>query len=228
MNSKPVTLITGAAGGIGSVLARELAPSHDLILTGRGGQRLNDLCRELKAHPLVLDLEHPASFADAVKSLSRVTNLVHNAGMIELGAVAEQSHEVWTRTLAVNTVAPAELTRALLPLVRAERGNIVFVNSGAGLTANAGWGSYAASKFALKALADALRAEETPHGVRVTSVYPGRTATPMQQKARQQEGGTYDADAYLDAATVAATIAFALNAPRDAVLTDITVRPGPR
>ena len=223
-----MTLITGAAGGIGSVLARELAPSHDLILTGRGGQRLNDLCRELKAHPLVLDLEHPASFADAVKSLSRVTNLVHNAGMIELGAVAEQSHEVWTRTLAVNTVAPAELTRALLPLVRAERGNIVFVNSGAGLTANAGWGSYAASKFALKALADALRAEETPHGVRVTSVYPGRTATPMQQKARQQEGGTYDADAYLDAATVAATIAFALNAPRDAVLTDITVRPGPR
>ncbi|MFC3860459.1 SDR family oxidoreductase [Deinococcus antarcticus] len=223
-----MTLITGAAGGIGSVLARTLAPTHDLILTGRGGQRLDDLCRELKARPLVLDLEHPQSFAEAVQSLSRVTNIIHNAGTVELGAVAEQTHETWTRTLAVNTVAPAELTRVLLPLIRAERGNVVFVNSGAGLTANPGWGSYAASKFALRALADALRAEEAPNGVRVTSVYPSRTATPMQQKVRQQEGGPYDADAYIDAASVAATIAFALHAPRDAVLTDITVRPGPR
>ncbi|RJF72785.1 SDR family oxidoreductase [Deinococcus cavernae] len=223
-----MTLITGAAGGIGSVLARELAPSHDLILAGRGGQRLDDLCRELKALPLVLNLEQPASFVGAAQSLSRVTNVVHNAGMVELGEVSGQAHEVWTRTLAVNTVAPAELTRVLLPLVRAERGSIVFVNSTAGLSASAGWGSYAASKFALRALADVLRAEEAPHGVRVTTVYPSRTATPMQQKVRQQEGQSYDADAYLDAASVATTIAFALNAPRDAVLTDITVRPGPR
>lgn len=228
MTPRPVTLITGAAGGIGSALARQLAASHDLILSGRGGQRLTELCQEVQATPLILDLEQPASFADAVKVLPRVTNIVHNAGMIELGEVAAQSHEVWTRTLAVNTVAPAELTRLLLPRVRAERGHILFVNSGAGLSANAGWSSYAASKFALRALADALRAEETPHGVRVTSVYPGRTATAMQQKVRSQEGGHYDPDAYVDAATVAATIAFVLNAPRDAALTDVTVRPGPR
>lgn len=226
--TKPVTLITGAAGGIGREIARQLAPTHDLILAGRGGAALDALCAELHATPLVLDLLLPETFAAAVAALPRVTNLIHNAGMVELGAVADQSHDLWTRTLVVNTVAPAELTRVLLPKVRSEQGDIVFINSGAGLTANAGWASYAASKFALRALADALRAEEAPHGVRVSTIYPSRTATPMQQKVRAQEGGEYQADAYIDPQSVAATVAFVLSAPRDAMLTDITVRPGPR
>ena len=225
---RPVTLITGASGGIGSALARQLAPTHDLILTGRGGAGLDALCAEVGATPLTLDLTRPDTFAAALAGVGRVTNVVHNAGVVELGRVAEQSHEVWTHTLTVNTVAPAELTRLLLPRVREERGTVLFVNSGAGLRANPEWGSYAASKFALRALADALRDEEAPHGVRVSSVYPGRTATPMQQKVREQEGANYDPAAFIDPATVAATIAFVLNAPRDAQLPDVSVRPGPR
>lgn len=226
--ARPVTLITGASGGIGSALARALAGTHELILSGRGGAALNALCAEVGGHPLVLDLTRPETFADALAGLGRVTNVVHNAGVVELGAVAEQGHAVWTHTLAVNTVAPAELTRLLLPAVRQERGTIVFVNSGAGLSAGAGWGSYAASKFALKALADAVRAEEAEGGVRVTSIYPGRTATGMQRKVRTQEGGEYTPEVFIDPRTLAATIAFVLNAPRDATLTDLTVRPGPQ
>ncbi|GHF30999.1 NADP-dependent 3-hydroxy acid dehydrogenase YdfG [Deinococcus metalli] len=225
---RPVTVITGAAGGIGTALARLLAPAHDLILTGRDAARLDALCAEVGGRPLRLDLTRPETFAAAVEGLERVTNVVHNAGVVELGPVAEQGHEVWTRTLAVNTVAPAELTRHLLPLVRAERGTLVFVNSGAGLAAHAGWGSYAASKFALRALAEALRAEEAGRGVRVGSVYPGRTATPMQASVRAQEGGTYSPDAYIDPQSVAAAIRFMLDSPRDADITDLTVRPGPR
>lgn len=224
---RPVTLITGAAGGIGSALARTLAATHDLILSGRGGETLNALCAEVGGRPLTLDLTRPETFADALAGLGRVTNVVHNAGVVELGAVGEQAHAVWTHTLAVNTVAPAELTRVLLPALRQERGTVVFVNSGAGLRANAGWASYAASKFALRALADALREEEAGHGVRVASVYPGRTATEMQRKVRGQEGAEYTPGAFIDPQTVAATIAFVLNAPRDAALTDVTVRPGP-
>lgn len=226
-SSRPVTLITGAAGGIGAALARRLAPTHDLVLGGRGGAALDALCAELGATPLRLDLTRPETFALSLAGLGRVTNVVHNAGVVELGAVGTQPHEVWTHTLAVNTVAPAELTRLLLPSVRRERGTVVFVNSGAGLRANAGWGSYAASKHALKALADALRDEEAEYGVRVSSVYPGRTATEMQRKVRTQEGAAYDPATFIDPGTVAATIAFVLEAPRDAALTDVTVRPGP-
>ncbi|MHA0041859.1 SDR family oxidoreductase [Deinococcus sp. PEB2-63] len=228
MSVRPVTVVTGAAGGIGAALARELAAGHDLILSGRNVGALEALCAEVGGTPLVLDLTRPASFAAALAGLGRVSNVVHNAGVVELGAVAEQGHAVWSHTLAVNVVAPAELTRLLLPRVRAERGSVVFVNSGAGLRANAGWGSYAASKFGLKALADALREEEAAHGVRVTSVYPGRTATPMQQKVRAQEGAPYTPEAFVRPESVAKLIAFALNAPRDALLPDLSVRPGPQ
>lgn len=228
MSVRPVTVVTGAAGGIGAALARQLAPEHDLILSGRNVGALEALCAEVGGTPLVLDLTRPSSFEAALAGLGRVSNVVHNAGVVELGAVAEQDHAVWSHTLAVNVVAPAELTRLLLPRVRAERGTVVFVNSGAGLRANAGWGSYAASKFALKALADALREEEAAHGVRVTSVYPGRTATPMQEKVRSQEGAPYIPEAFVRPESVAALIAFALNAPRDALLPDLSVRPGPQ
>lgn len=226
--TNPVTLITGATGGIGAALARALAGAHDLILVGRDPAKLETLHGEVGGQTLSLDLTRPDTFAGAVAGLGRVTNLIHNAGVVELGAVAEQNHAVWTHTLAVNVVAPAELTRLLLPQVRSERGTIVFVNSGAGLRANAEWSSYAASKHALKALADALRDEEAPHGVRVTSLYPGRTATEMQRKVRGQEGTTYDPAAFVQAETVADAIRTVLNLPRDATMPDLSIRPGPR
>ncbi|MFC4455787.1 SDR family oxidoreductase [Deinococcus sonorensis] len=225
---RPVTLITGASGGIGSALAQQL-DGHDLLLQGRDEARLKALCAELPhATPLLLDLHAPERFAAAIAPLERVTNVIHNAGVVELGPVAGQDYHIWSQTLAVNVVAPAELTRLLLPLIRAERGTVVFVNSGAGLAASPGWGSYAASKFALRALADALRAEEAPHGVRVTTVFPGRTDTAMQQKVVSQEGGRYDGGLFLQAGTVADAIRYVLELPRDAVLPELSLRPGPR
>ena len=99
------------------------------------------------------------------------------------------------------------LTRVALPALRAARGTVVFVNSGAGLTAHPQWSAYAASKHGLRALADSLRAEEHEHGVRVTSVYPGRTATPdAGEGARARRARTYDAADWIDPATVADAI----------------------
>jgi short-subunit dehydrogenase len=103
---------------------------------------------------------------------------------------------------------------------------VVFVNSGAGLSANAEWAAYAASKHGLKALADALRQEEHGNGVRVTTVYPGRTATPMQEKVHRQEGRPYDPSRWIDPESVATAALTALDLPRDAEITDLTVRPG--
>ena len=223
----PVTLITGATGGIGAALAQELR-HHDLILTGRDPEKLESLRAGLPAaRALVLDLRRPETFEAALADLGPVTNLIHNAGVIELGAVSEQAHAVWSDTLAVNVVAPAELTRLLLTSLRTERGHVIFVNSGAGLSAGPGWGSYAASKFALRALADSLRAEEAASGLRVTTVYPGRTVTDMQRKVRAQEGGAFDEASYIRPESVAATVRFVLEAPRDALLSEVTVRPGP-
>jgi NADP-dependent 3-hydroxy acid dehydrogenase YdfG len=101
----------------------------------------------------------------------------------------------------------------------------VLLNSGAGRTARAGWASYAASKFALRALADALRAEEEGNGVRVTSVHPGRTDTGMQRDVVRQEGEEYRPREYLRAESVAAAVAHAVRAPLDAEVTEVVVRP---
>ncbi len=136
--------------------------------------------------------------ADAVEAVAdqlpdSLDSVVHAAGVVELGPGRRADHG----RLAVAAGGQPGRARgahpARLPALRAARGTVVFVNSGAGLVAHPQWSAYAASKFGLRALADSLRAEEQEHGVRVTTVYPGRTATPMQQKVHAQEGKEYDA-----------------------------------
>ena len=128
----------------------------------------------------------------------RLDSLLHIAGIVDLGPIAELRPKTWHQQLNANLISPAELTRLFLPQLRAAQGHVLFVNSGAGLNAHAEWGAYAASKHGLKALADSLREEEHGNGVRVTSVYPGRTASPMQAKVHSQEGKEYDASRWID------------------------------
>lgn len=224
-------VITGAGSGIGEAVARRLAERGDeLWLWARNAARARELAARFPgARTLVGDLAAPGRLSWALGQQTlpeRVDALLHVAGVVELGAVGELTQKIWQETLAANLVAPAELTRLLLPQVRAARGHVVFVNSGAGLRANPLWGAYAASKHGLRALADALRAEEAGNGVRVTSVYPGRTATPMQEKVRRQEGGEYDPERWLTADSVATAILTALDLPRGSEITDLTLRPG--
>jgi NAD(P)-dependent dehydrogenase (short-subunit alcohol dehydrogenase family) len=226
----PLHLITGAGSGIGAVLARRLIERGDqVVMLVRDAGRARELSERFpSATALVGDLSNPGRLSWALSKQAlpeRIDSLIHVAGVVDLGAVADLPPSLWEQQLAVNLVGPAELTRLLLPVLRVSRGRVVFVNSGAGLNAHAGWSAYAASKHGLKALADSLRAEEAPHGVRVTSVYPGRTATPMQEKVHQQEGREYDASRYIDPESVATTILLALDLPDDAHLTDLTVRP---
>jgi short-subunit dehydrogenase len=221
-------LVTGAGSGIGAVLADRLVErGDDLVLLARSIERAHDLRADVPgATVLVADLADP----DAVERLAgqlpeRLDSLVHGAGVVDLGPVAELSTAAWQEQLTVNLIAPAVLTRVALPALRAARGTVVFVNSGAGLSASPGWSAYAASKHGLRALADALRGEEQEYGVRVTSVYPGRTATPMQQKVHDQEGRDYSADGWIDPATVAGAVLHVLDLPVDATISDLTVKP---
>lgn len=224
-------LITGAGSGIGAVLAeRLLERGDDLWLLARNAGRAKELAERFEgARTLVGDLGEPERLSWALSHQDlpgQLDSLHHVAGVVDLGSVEETSAKVWQSTLAANLVAPAELTRLLLPQLRLARGHVLFVNSGAGLRANPEWGAYAASKHGLKALADSLRAEEGGNGIRVTSVYPGRTATPMQEKVHRQEGKEYDAATFIPPGAVATTVLTALDLPRGSEVTDLSVRPG--
>lgn len=224
-------LITGAGSGIGAAVARRLLDRGDeLWLLARDAGRAKELAGRYEgARTLVGDLAEPERLSWALSHQElpeRLDSLQHIAGIVELGPVGDTTPKTWNQTLAANLVSPAELTRLLLPQLRLARGHVVFVNSGAGLNAHAEWSAYAASKHGLKALADALRLEEHGNGVRVTTVYPGRTATPMQAKVHSQEGKEYDASRWIAPESVATTILTAIDLPRDAEINDLTVRPG--
>lgn len=229
MSDDPLALVTGASRGIGAAVASALRPSHRLLLGGRGGEELTRRVDELPgAAAWPVELTDPDAVARAVAQISRLDVLVHSAGVAELGTVEQASGSAWRSNFEVNVLAVAELTRALLPALRAAHGHVVLINSGAGLNARPGWGPYAASKFALRAFADVLRAEEEPNGLRVTSVYPGRTDTEMQRDITAGEGKSYDPERFLRPESVAETVRTAVTATPDAELTDITVRPRPR
>lgn len=225
MSRPGVHLVTGAGSGIGAVVARRLLERGDeVVLLARSDERADELRAAYDgADVLVADLAWPES-VESLDLPDRLDSVVHAAGVVELGTVAELSVDDWATQLQVNLVAPAALTRVALPVLRAARGTVVLVNSGAGLFAHPGWSAYAASKHGLRALADALRAEEPD--LRVTTVYPGRTATAMQEKVHRQEGKEYDAADWIRPETVADAILHVLDLPRDATISDLTVRPG--
>jgi short-subunit dehydrogenase len=223
-------LVTGAGSGIGAAAARALHARGDhLVLLARSDERARALAADHEgATTLVADLADGAALERALADADlpdALDSVLHVAGVVDLRSVADLPYAELHEQLEVNLVAPAVLTRALLPAVRRTRGTVVFVNSSAGLTASPHWSAYAASKFGLRALADSLRAEEVEHGVRVTTVFPSRTATPMQEKVHEQEGRTYDSSRWIRPETVADTILHVLDLPADATIPEVTVRP---
>lgn len=225
MTDRPLALITGASRGIGKAVADALGATHDLLLGGRDEEALSSLAAGLpSARPWAVELTDYAAVAAATEDVDRLDVLVHSAGIARLGAVADLSAADWRDSYEVNVVAVAELTRLLLPALRAAEGHVVLINSGSGLKANPRWGAYAASKFALRAYADVLRAEEEPNGLRVTSVHPGRTATDMQRSVREFEKGDYVAEQYMRPESVAAIVKSAIETPRDAHVHEVVIR----
>lgn len=225
-------VVTGAGSGIGAALTRMLrARGDDLLLVARNEERAAELRAEHEgARTLVADLADLSGLERTLAGAQlpdRVDSVVHAAGAVDLATVEATDLAAWQHQIDVNLTAPMLLTRALLPALRAARGTVVFVNSGSGIRANPGWSAYAASKFGLRALADALRQEEEQHGVRVSGIHPGRVATPMQEKVHTQEDKDYDPGAWSDPATVAEAIRHVVDLPRDSTIPELLLRPGP-
>lgn len=221
--TQPTALITGASGGIGTAIAEALAPTHALLLAGRPSARLDAIATRLGATTWPLDLTDTAEIEAAAEVLAALDVLIHNAGVAYPGRVAEGTPDQWRSTFEVNVTGAVALTLALLPALRAARGQVVFINSGSGLNVSPGLASYSASKFALRAFADSLRADEPL--LRVTSIHPGRVDTEMQRDLVAYQGGEYDAASYLAPQTVAGAVAQALATPPDGHIHKVVLRP---
>lgn len=219
----PTAMITGAARGLGSAIATALAPTHTLLLAGRPSEGLDALASRLGATTWPLDLTDVDAIAAMAEPIVELDVLVHNAGVAFPGRVAESSVDDWRTSMEVNVIGAVTLTLAVLPALRSAGGDVVFINSGSGINASPGLASYSASKFALRAFADSLRRDEPR--LRVTSVHPGRIATEMQQGLVAYEGRDYRPDEFLAPETVAGIVVDAINAPPDAHIHEVIVRP---
>jgi NADP-dependent 3-hydroxy acid dehydrogenase YdfG len=216
-------VVTGATGGIGSAVVRALVGRGDrVVAVGRSTGRLAELAELGAVTPLAVDLTRRLDPPHALVERERLDGLVHCAGIAEVASVEDTPDELWHETLDVNLIAAAGLTRALLPALRATAGRVVFVNAAPGLHAVPRWSAYTASKAAMRELADSLR-EEEPR-LRVTTIYPGGTATELLRRVREQFGRPYDPEACLRPETVASLVLAVLDFPPDAHITDLSVR----
>lgn len=228
-------VLTGASSGIGRAIALGLA-EHDakLCLIGRKLEALEDLARSLKDRTseascyradLTVDQDISALLSSLQRECPQVNLLVHCAGAISMGRFESAGVDELDWLYRLNVRAPYALTQALLPALKLGCGQVVFVNSSAGVNANPALSQYSATKFALRAIADSLRQELNAEGVRVLSVYPGRTASPMQESVHRMEGKNYHSEDLLQPGDVASIVIHAVSLPRSAEVTDIFIRP---
>jgi NAD(P)-dependent dehydrogenase (short-subunit alcohol dehydrogenase family) len=183
----PSALVTGTGRGIGRAIALRLASTGWDVYAGvsqlESGEAL------IKTHPEKVKLvQLDVTDEDQVNALdgalpATLDAVVNNAGVVVTGPVEAVPLAELRRQLEVNVVGQAAVTQTVLPRLRASRGRIVFVSSLSGRVATPLFGPYNASKFALEGMADAMRIELAPWGIRVVVVEPGQTDTDLWRKA---------------------------------------------
>jgi NADP-dependent 3-hydroxy acid dehydrogenase YdfG len=228
-----VALVTGASSGIGRAIALAIASRGASVWTvGRRADALAETAAaapdaELRPLPADLDIDGEVAriLANVQSGNGTLDTVVHCAGTIALGIVEQADVADFDAQYRANLRAPFVLTQALLPMLKASSGDVVFVNSTAALGPRPGVGQYAATQAALRAITDSLRGEVNGDGIRVLSIFPGRTATPRQQRIHAIEGKDYVAERLMQPDDVAAMVVAALELPRTAEVTEIVMRP---
>ncbi|MDH7639164.1 SDR family oxidoreductase [Sphingomonas oryzagri] len=226
-------LVTGAGRGIGRAIARELAYCGAAVLcVARTQSELDETVSGAGDRAIAVSCDIGDAGAgdrlmhEVAHHLGGLDILVHCAGIFVSGSLEQTPLSELDRLYAVNVRAPFALTKAALPVLIREQGQIVFIGSSIVRAANlAGRGGYAAMQAAFKALADATRDEVNDRDVRVLMVTPGTTATPRQARIFAQAEREYRPERLLQPEDVAQMVCAALSLPRTAEVTDIQVRP---
>jgi NADP-dependent 3-hydroxy acid dehydrogenase YdfG len=220
-------LVAGASGGIGRAIVLELlSAGAKVVLLGHDLSRLRAVIPEQnmpQAEFVVADLANLAEIEQvgvALGQRNHLDALVLSAGIYERSS----DPRVLRRQLEANVVGPYALIQVLLPMLLTARGQIVFINSSQALKATGPVGQYAATMHAAKAIADSLRDEVNDRGVRVASLFLGRTAGDRQKRIFAAEGRSYAGEKLMQPEDVAQTVRFLLQLPRSAEVTDLTIR----
>jgi 3-dehydrosphinganine reductase len=197
MRGKMHALITGGSSGIGKALGGKLAAAgYHVSLIARRNDLLADAAAEVRLKAQRADQRvafYPADVSDrsqaeaavkaAIAEFGPPDIVVTSAGIAEPGYFADMSADVFERAIAVNYLGTLYVLRAALPSMRTRRrGQIVLISSGAALMGVFGYASYGPSKFAVRGLAESLRAELRADNIRVSVSYPPETETPMLEE----------------------------------------------
>jgi NADP-dependent 3-hydroxy acid dehydrogenase YdfG len=227
--SNSVALVAGASGDIGGAIAFDLlSAGAKVFMLGRSMARLiqvpprenfREKCRFVVAD--LTDNDAIARVSAEIAERARLDVLVLSSGTYE----RSQDPAVFVRQIAANLAGPYALLQQLLPLLVRSKGQVVFINSTQALKAAARLGQYAATKHAMKAVADSLRDEVNANGVRVMSLFLGRTASERHRAIFAAEGRPYPPERLIQPADVAELVLFLLRLPRTAEVTDIVLRP---
>jgi NADP-dependent 3-hydroxy acid dehydrogenase YdfG len=230
-----VAVVTGASSGIGKAIALSLAgQGAEVCLVARRRELLEDAAKQIQAlgsrghaHPadLTKDEDIRSLGEQFQRDFAHVNILVLCGGAIFHGPLEKASLADFDLMYRSNVRGHYALIQTLLPLLRKNAGQVVFINSSAGLRSSANSGQFSATQHAFRSIADSLRDEVNADGIRVLSVYPGRTATPRIARLFEKEGRAYQPGLLMQAEDVAEMVTHSLRLPRTAEVTDISIRP---
>ena len=233
MSRTKLVMVTGATSGIGAAVAKAFCASGaNVFLLGRNARRLSAAAARLPAARVAgterVDLgslaELRSTLAALAQRLRRVDVLVHAAGEYGWTEPGSLDTDGFDLLFDVNVRAPYLLTQGLMPQLARAQGQVIFINSSVVRSLGQGVAAFKATQHAVQGLVDSLRQDFNGRGVRIASVFPGRTATPRMRRIYARQNRKYTPNVLLIARDVAALIVAIAATPRAVEITDVHLR----
>lgn len=225
MSTLPVAVITGGTSGIGLAIVHDLARDHRVFALGRNKDSLLALRLIENVEAVEIDLLDFTAVQRFVDALPEIDVLVHSAAISKPLRLDQARPEDWQQQFSINVFAPAEFTRLALPALRKQEGQLILSapDPAPKLTVV----TRCTARLNLHSAPSPMRCGRSEYGVRVSTVAPGPTDTPMNRKTRESQGNfdAIDPREYSAPDSVAAAVRLVISASGNTQITDIVVRP---